>query len=140
MHYEIGGILTNDEFVLNQNLLLRIHCAVSLDSSMYSTTIHDVIYQNVTNLVCNMNPLANVWFFWSHKYKISKNYFSGCQHQQFFCFVCFEGLRYFIFVHENSAVEAIDHSYKLELNFSPRAISCTQATQTDSINSIASAG
>ena len=24
MHYEIGGILTNDEFVLNQNLLLRV--------------------------------------------------------------------------------------------------------------------
>ena len=24
MHYEISGILTNDEFVLNQNLLLRV--------------------------------------------------------------------------------------------------------------------
>ena len=36
------------------------HCAMSLDSSMHSTTIYDVIYQNVTNFVYNKNPLKKM--------------------------------------------------------------------------------
>ena len=36
------------------------HCAMSLDSSMNSTTTYDVVYQNVTNFVYNMNPLKNL--------------------------------------------------------------------------------
>ena len=35
MHYEIGGILTNDEFVLNQNLLLRVENFAKIFIAIY---------------------------------------------------------------------------------------------------------
>ena len=52
------------------------HCALSLDSLMHPTTIYTVTYQNVTNLLYNMNPLKFLWFFWSRKYRISNKHFS----------------------------------------------------------------
>ena len=46
---------------------------MSLDSSMYSTTTYDVIYQNVKNFVYNMNSLTERFNGLSHKVYQKKN-------------------------------------------------------------------
>ena len=75
--HEIGHSLgmRHDDY-LGCDKVYIAHCALSLDSLMHPTTIYTVTYQNVTNLLYNMNPLKFLWFFWSRKYRISKKHFS----------------------------------------------------------------